>query len=160
MATIMENQRAKKLAANLLSYKMYTCREIYQRLLQKGIDESVAEETVDEFCRAGILNDEEYARAYAHDAINISMKGRFRIKQELIKKGVAQSIIENVLSEFEEENDALAEYVKMRFQDKQFEDFCDIEKAKAHLVRRGYAISDINKCFKELGIKVKRGDCD
>ncbi len=118
----MEFDKAKKIAAKLISFKMYTCKEILQKLIQKDISQEISELVVSEFCKAGILDDAEYARAYIHDGLYVHMKGMYRIKQELIKKGVASSVI---------------------------------EKAKAHLVRRGFGIYDINKCFDNLGIKIK-----
>ncbi len=127
----------------------------------KKFDEEIAEQTVSEYCKAGVLNDEEYAQMYVHDAVNIHMKGAFRIRQELLKKGVASSIIDKALEGFDEnEKNQLKEYVELRFADKVFTEYREIEKAKAHLLRRGYGISEINKCFKELGIKVSRGDWD
>lgn len=127
----------------------------------KNFDEEIAEQTVSQFCEAGILNDEEFARMYVHDALNIHMKGAFRIRQELLKKGVASSIIDKALDGFDEnEKNQLKEYVELRFADKVFTEYREIEKAKAHLLRRGYGISEINKCFNELGIKVNRGDWD
>lgn len=154
----MELERAKKYTANLLSSKMYTCREVYQRLVRKGFGEEIAEQTVGEFCRAGILDDAQYAEMYIHDAINIHMKGMFRIKQELIKKGIAPGIIDRAIQNSEEDTlSQLIEYVKLRFGDREFSDRRDIEKAKAHLLRRGYSYSDINKCFDELDIKVDGG---
>ena len=157
----MDIDKAKKIAAKIISYKMYTCREVYRKLLQKGCDEEIAEQTVAEFCKANILNDEEYAKAYIHDATLIGLKGMYRIKQELLAKGVASSVIERAigLSEIDME-EQLANYVELKFGNKQFSDWKDIEKAKAHLVRRGYSISDINKCFKKLNINVSRGDID
>ena len=151
----MEFEKAKKIAAKLLSYKMYTCKEIFTKLIQKGITEEVAETVVAEFCRAGLLDDEEYAKMYIHDAVCVNMKGVFRIKQELIQKGIAHSIIEKAIKECETDPMAkLREYVELRFADKVFSDWKDVEKAKAHLVRRGFGIYDINKCFDELDIKV------
>lgn len=155
----MELKKAKGIAAKLLSYKMYTCKEVYQKLIQKGFSEDIAELTVDEFCAAGILDDAEYAKMYIHDAVCINMKGLYRIKQELIKKGVATSIIERAVAETEVDASLqLYEYAELKFGNKIFMDWKDIEKAKAHLIRRGFGISDINKCFEKLGIKVTRGD--
>ncbi len=157
----MEIEKAKKFAAYLLSSKPYTCKEIYYRLIMKKFDEETAEGVVTEFCRAGILNDEEYAAMYVHDAVNIHMKGAFRIKQELLKKGIASNIIDRAIQSVDDdEENQLREYVELRFGDKIFEERRDIEKAKAHLLRRGYGISEINKCFNELGIKISRGDWD
>ncbi len=157
----MDIASAKKIAAKLISYKMYSCNEICRKLISKGCDKDMAEQTVAEFARAGILNDMEYAKAYIHDAMLIGLKGMFRIRQELLAKGVAASVIDKAEAEVEiDAEEQLREYVELRFGDKIFEDYSDIEKAKAHLMRRGYGISDINRCFKELGIAVKRGDMD
>lgn len=155
----MEFERAKKYAAHLIAAKMYTCREIYQKLLRKGFDEETAEKTVDEFCRAGILCDAQYAEMYIHDAVNINMKGMYRIKQELLKKGIASSIIDKAIRNSEEDTyGQLLEYARMRFGDVQFSDRRELEKAKAHLLRRGYSYSEIKECFEELDIKVDRGE--
>lgn len=157
----MELEKAKKIAANLISFKMYTCKEILQKLMQKGISNEVAEMVVGEFCRAGILDDAEYARAYIHDGVYVHMKGMFRIKQELIQKGVASTVIEKAVQESEiDAEDSLTEYVRLRFGDREFADRRELEKAKAHLVRRGFNIYDINKCFDNLGISIKRSDID
>lgn len=157
----MEFNKAKKITANLISFKMYTCKEILQKLMQKGISRETAETVVDEFCKAGILDDLEYARAYIHDGIYVHMKGMIRIKQELIQKGVATSIIEKAIRDAEVDTEnSLAEYVKLRFGDREFSDRKELEKAKAHLVRRGFSLYDINKCFDNLGICIKRSDTE
>lgn len=157
----MDIVKAKTIAAKIISYKMYTCREVYKKLIQKGCNEEIAEQTVAQFCKANILNDEEYAKAYIHDAALIGFKGMFRIKQELMAKGVATSVIERAaaLSKVDME-EQLQNYVELRFGDKHFYDRKEVEKAKAHLVRKGYSISDINRCFRKLNINVGRGDMD
>ena len=155
----MELEKAKSIAAKLLSYKMYTCGEIHSKLVQKGISEETAEITVAEFCKAGILNDAEYAKAYIHDGIFVHMKGLYRLKMELFQKGVATALVERAAEEYEDDTQSqLREYAELRFGDREFSDWKEIEKAKAHLVRRGFGISEINRCFDELGIKVKKGD--
>lgn len=158
----MDIASAKKIAAKFISYKMYSCGEICRKLMLKGCDKETAETVVAEFVNAGILNDMEYAKAYIHDAMLIGLKGMFRIRQELLAKGVAKSIIDKAEEDCGIDADAqLKSYVELRFSDRMFEDYKDIEKAKMHLVRRGYSISDINRCFKELGIRVEqRGDMD
>lgn len=157
----MDIEAAKRVAAKLISYKMYTCSEVFKRLVQKGCDSETAEMVVADFCRAGILNDEEYAKMYIHDAALISLKGMFRIKQELIAKGIAASVVERAISDSEIDIEAqLESYVAFRFGDRIFSDYKDIEKAKAHLARRGFSIPDINRVFKKLNITVKRGDDD
>ena len=157
----MNEERAKSFAGYLLASRMYTCDEIYKRLIRKGCDDETAEKVVAEFCSAGILNDEKYAEMYIYDALNIHMKGFYRIKQELLRKGIAASVIERAAEGMEDDaEDRLLEYARQRFGDRVFTDYREIEKAKAHLLRRGYSFSDINRCFRALDIKVSRGDDD
>lgn len=157
----MDIEAAKKVAAKLISYKMYTCSEVFKRLVQKDCDSETAEMVVAEFCRAGILNDEEYAKMYIHDASAVSLKGMFRIRQELLAKGIAASVVERAIADSEVDTEAqLESYVELRFGDRIFSDYKDIEKAKAHLARRGFSIPDINRVFKKLNITVKRGEDD
>lgn len=152
----MEFEKAKKIAASLLSYKSYTCWELCQKLIRKGVEEETAEITVSEFARAGILNDEEYAKMYIHDALTLGMKGLFRIKQELRAKGIAGSVIDEAAKQVDiDVEKQLESYVRLRFGDKEFFDRRELEKAKAHLARRGYSLSEINKCFKSLNITVR-----
>lgn len=157
----MEKEKAKRYAASVLSSRMYTCKEVVDRLVRKGFDTELAEEVVGEFCAAGVLDDAEYARCYVHDAINIGMKGEYRIKQELLRKGVAGSVIDKALAEFEDDTEKqLEEYVQLRFGNTVFTDRRDIEKAKAHLARRGYSYTDIRRCFENLDIRVQKPDDD
>ena len=152
-------EKAKKIAAKIISYKMYTCNEVYKKLLQKGVEEDVARATVDEFVKAGILDDLEYAKLYIHDAQVIGLKGMYRIGQELRAKGIASSVVEKASAMCEIDSEEMLEnYVTLRFGDKVFTDWKEIEKAKAHLLRRGFSIGDINNCFKKLDICVVRGD--
>lgn len=157
----MDLEKAKKYAVQLLSYKMYTCREIFQKLTAKGYSDNVAELTVAALCEAGILNDEQYASFYIHDAASVNLKGMFRIKQELLKKGIASSIIDKAIQNSDIDTAVqLAEYVRLKFADKAFSSAKELEKAKAHLLRKGYSYSEINKCFNSLDIKVNGGDWD
>ncbi len=154
-----EFDNAKKAAAGLLSQKMYTCDEIFQRLVRKGFSKEISEVVVAEFAKAGILNDEEYARLYIHDSVCVNMKGIHRVRQELLRKGIASSVIEKAEREMDfDANEQLESYAELRFGDKVFGSWKELEKAKAHLVRRGFSIYDVNKCFDKLGIKVMRSD--
>lgn len=143
-------EKAKKTAANIIGYRMYTCREVEDRLRRKGIDAETAQMVVSEFSAAGILNDRVYAQAYVQDAVSLSGKGVYRIKQELYKKGIASSIIDEACADVKEQTyDALREYVETR-------NLCDgistryeLEKLKARLARRGFSLSEIKSVLSE-----------
>lgn len=143
--------KAKRIAANLIGFRMYTCREIEERLLRKKIDRETAERVVCEFAAAGALDDRAYAEAYVEESVKLGGKGMYRIKQELYKKGVAKSIVESVCADTDEDStySALCEYVESRRLCDGVTSRKELEKLKARLARRGYSYSEIRKCLDE-----------
>ncbi len=152
-------EKARKIAAGIISYRMYTCREVFDKLLKKGIDKETAERVVCDFQKAGALDDRAYALAYATDGVNLSGKGIYRIKQELYKKGVARSIIDEVCDTLKEDTFAsLCEYVKSRNLCEGIKTRYDLEKLKARLARRGYSPSEIRECLSNYTFEFKEED--
>lgn len=141
-------QRAQNTAAAILGRKMYTCRELYDRLCRKGFEKEIASMTVESFIRAGYLDDRRFARLYVEDAVRLGAKGAFRIRQELLQKGVSGQIIDEALESCEADTgEALKEYVKQRQLFSGIHSRRDLEKAKARLARRGYSLREINRCL-------------
>lgn len=151
-----EYEKAKKLAAGYVAARMYTCREIEERLIRKKISAETAERVVSEFASAGILDDREYAKAYVYQAIKLEYKGAYRIRQELYLKGVARSITDDVLENTEDDIIAsLKEYVSLHGFADRVETRRDLEKLKAKLARRGYSPSEIKNCLWEYEFNFK-----
>lgn len=151
-----EYEKAKKLAAGYVAARMYTCREIEERLIRKKISAETAERVVSEFASAGILDDREYAKAYVYQAIKLEYKGAYRIRQELYLKGVARSISDDVLENTEDDIIAsLKEYVSLHGFADRVETRRDLEKLKAKLARRGYSPSEIKNCLSEYEFNFK-----
>lgn len=140
--------KAKNAAAGLLAGRMYTCRELAERLRRKGFAEENVQQTVEEFMSAGYLNDRSYAELYIEDAIKLGAKGMFRIRRELLQKGISPSIIEDAVAETEADSaSALEEYVRQRNLCDGIQNRKDLEKLKARLVRRGYSMDEIQQCL-------------
>lgn len=143
--------KAKRYAVGLLSRRMYTSCEIFDKLIKKGFSDEISRSVVDEFSDLKYINDEEYARLYFTDNINVKAKGVYRISRELAQKGISRDIIQDVSAEFEDNvYSKLKEYVKFKTYGSLPTDFKEVEKLKAHLIRRGYSISDINRVLSEL----------
>lgn len=155
----MDIERAKRYALNLLSLRMYTCSEIYERLVRKGAEPSCAEKVVASLMEAGILDDKKYAEYYIHDAASISGKGAYRIKQELIKKGIAAKIADEALKETEVSfKNEILEYTRMKFGENMEVSYKEMEKIKSHLARRGYSYGEISDCLSDLCITTSRSE--
>ena len=143
-------QKARNSAVAILAVKMHTCRELCDKLIKKGFDKELAEQVTGEFISAGFLNDAEYASMYISDQVNIGAKGTYRIKQELIKKGVSLSIIEDALARADiDTQSTLREYISLRNLCDNIHTRRDLEKLKSRLARRGFSLSEINSCLTE-----------
>lgn len=155
----MNIERAKKYALNLLALRMYTCSEVYDKLTNKGTSSENAEEVIGWLLELGYLDDKKYAEFYIEDAVKISGKGLYRIKLELLKKGIAKSIVEEA-AENTEANvlDALCEYVRRRYGENTEFSYKEMAKLKAHLARRGYSYGEICECLDILEIKIGRSE--
>ena len=140
-------------AINVLAYRMRTVKEMSDKLMEKCDDEEIVNDVLFELCQKKLLDDKNYAELYVEESINLKNKGQFRISAELVAKGVEKSVISRAISAFAEaEYAALLNYIESYTRGRTFESYADIEKLKAHLYRRGYAMSDINSAVRESEI--------
>lgn len=155
----MNIERGKKYALNLLGLRMYTCSEVYERLIRKGAEKEDAEEIIGWLMSLGYLDDKKYAEYYIEDAVNLSNKGIYRIKQELYKKGIARSIVDEAAENTEVSViDSLTEYVRRKYGENLELSYKEMTKLKAHLARRGFSYGDILECLDILEIKTGRSE--
>ena len=143
--------KGKHLAMRFLASRMYTSREIYDRLRRKGYDEETAESIVGGLISEKLLDDKHYADCYIADSVNLSAKGEYRIRQELLRKGVAASLIDRAFDDADVDFDAaLREYVKERLRVTEITDYKSLMKFKAALARRGFSPSGIRRVLDEF----------
>jgi regulatory protein len=92
-------------ALNFLSYRPRSTAEVRRRLREKDFDASTIEEVVSRLTRAGLLNDEVFARYWLENRDTFKPRGSRALRYELRQKGVADSVVDAVLDEYDE-NDA------------------------------------------------------
>lgn len=158
----MDIEKSKKYALGLLNLRMYSCSEIFERLVRKGAEKEIAEAAVAQLMQIGVLDDRKYAEYYISDAVRLGGKGTYRIRQELIKKGIASAVIDDALesSDTSEEDvfEALLDYARMKFGENTEYSYKEYSKLKARLARRGYSYKEINDCLEALEIRVSRSE--
>lgn len=155
----MNIERGIRYALNILSVRMYTCAEVCDRLIKKGIEKDDAEKIVASLIKSGVLDDRKYAEFYIYDASRLSGKGAYRIKQELIKKGIASKIIDEALKETDTSfSETIVDYARLKFGEDMNVSYKELNRIKNHLARRGYSYSEINDCLEELSIKASRSE--
>lgn len=143
--------RGKRLAIRFLTAKMYTAREIFDKLKRKGYSEEISERIISELMQESLLDDEKYAEYYILDSVNIGSKGMYRIRQELMRKGVARTIIDRAINEAEvDTTDVLREFVSQKLSVTEITTRKEFEKFRAMLARRGYSLGEIKDVLSEF----------
>ncbi|MEG1441890.1 MAG: regulatory protein RecX [Oscillospiraceae bacterium] len=147
---------AKKYAMYFIGGRMYTCKEIYDKLRRKGYDEDISEQVISEFTECGYLDDAKYAEMYIIDSVNLGAKGMYRIRQELARKGVSRRIIDTAAAEAEVDTAAaLMEYVSMRLATREITTWKEYQKLRAQLARRGYGLDEIKNCLEDFHFELE-----
>ncbi len=142
--------KVKEKALRLLEFRSHSEFELAEKLRRQGAADEHIEDTL-EFCRRyGFVNDNSYAMRKANDLIHLKKYGLRRVKSELKAKGISNVIIEEVMLNFDkdEECDALIGLVEKRLRG----DFSDknAEKCIRYFIYRGYDIYDIRSAMQTV----------
>jgi len=97
MDTPAEKAYAK--ALHLLSYRDHSAQEIRRKLLDRGWEDHVVEETIVHLTERGYLNDTSYAARWARHLACNKLYGNQRIEAGLRQKGFDQEAIYKALEE-------------------------------------------------------------
>ncbi len=143
-------------AIHYLSYRMRSCKEVYDYLANKEIPHQYIEEIIQRLTKEKLLNDREFAEMFMRTRINTSTKGPKIIANELKEKGISNTIIAAVLELFTYE----LQYEKVRkLMDKKMKQTRKdsfrkkLQKLQMNLMQKGFAQEVIkavtNDCFEE-----------
>lgn len=99
---------ARIAALTLLGRRDYTAVELKQRLLDKEYTASDVADAIEALTTDGSINDARVAAAHVRVASQVKGRGRMRIRQELMARGVAKSIAEAALAELPADDEAAA----------------------------------------------------
>lgn len=94
---------AYDLALNYLKVKMRSKKEIKDYLLKKGVNEELINDSIEILSKQGYLNDDIYCKAFINDRLNLSNDGPYKIKENLIKLGITEDIINKNIEIFDKE---------------------------------------------------------
>ena len=134
---------AKASALAGLSHRARTAQEVRDALTRKGFDEAVAEDTVADLERLGLVDDAAYARQFVTSRFQARGYGPARLRQDLIKRGVARASIDaalDALTEAEDLGDEARRQAEKRWASlaSEADDRKRRKKTMDYLVRRGF----------------------
>lgn len=90
---ILDPPRARAVALDLLSRKAWTRRDLRARLCRRGAPEAVAEAVVADLEARGHVDDRAFALAWAESRARGRAFGSRRLREELVRKGVARPVV-------------------------------------------------------------------
>lgn len=139
-------------ALNLLSYRQRSEKEVFVSLQRKGYENNLIKKAID-YCKDNnYINDKNFAVAFINDKINLNKLGPYRIRQELLNKGVSSDIISTVLVINPDEQYEMAlELGRKRLNSYKNDDKnSTYRKLSGYLQRKGYSYDVISKIMREL----------
>lgn len=143
-------ERSYERALNFLSYRPRSKVEVRRNLHRKNVQGVVIEEVIERLVRAGLVNDEEFARFWVENRSEFRPRGVRALRHELRQKGVPDVIIADALVNVDEEAAArkVAEKGARRFGHLDTGAFR--RKFGAYLARRGFSYAIIAPLIKEM----------
>ena len=103
-----EYQNLKNAGLTLLSYRMRSKKELYEKLLAKNYDSTNIELVLIDFEKNGWINDEQFGLAFSKDQINQNSLGpialKYKLKKYISSDGMISDILFSIYSEIEIES--------------------------------------------------------
>jgi len=143
-----KREKALSVAANVLTYKNRSAAALYDRLIEKEIEEEDAAYAVGRLIELGFLNDEEYGRTVVEQC-RAKGWGKIRIRQELKKKQLDDEIIEMLLEDFEPDYEKMKKIIASKLKGEREPDRALVAKIGASLARKGFSWEQIRRALSE-----------
>lgn len=144
-----DTRRAQEKALYLLEYRSHSKKELAEKIARTAASKEAAQAAADRMEELGLVDDEAYARELARVLFTRKRYGKMRVKQELRQKGIANELIEELLSEYDNEDEALEnlqEILARKYPDWR-EDERTRRRAFAGLQRLGYSYELIRRAM-------------
>ncbi len=141
-------RRAKDKALWLISYRSHSKKELFDKL-RRDFDEDSAQKAVDRMQELGLINDGEFAKAYARKLVYGKKMSLRAAELELRRKGIDNITAEQVLSDLEyDAQTQIIEFINKKYRN--IEDEKVRRRAVAALQRKGYGWDDIKQAIETL----------
>ena len=140
----------------LLGYRMRSCAEIKQRLMEKKYPINIIEEVIDKLLKIGYLNDTEFANAFARDKVRSKKLGPMALRLEFIPHKIESDILEKAINVVYKQY-PISDLIKQLLDKKKIQFGTKLDqktKKRIHdlLGRKGFNWDEISAVFTELEI--------
>lgn len=147
-----EKITCKNVALKYVSKSLKTKKQVKDNLKQKGYLPSSIEYAINMLASYGYLDDKYFAECYIKSK---PQKGKLYLKNQLKQKGIADSVINEVLNDYQVDEDQIVSLAK-KFVKNKPKDIGTKQKLFRHLLSKGFEYDQINRVvnvvFKDLDI--------
>lgn len=147
-------KRAKDKALKYLGYKMRSKNQVIKKLQEYEFPPNVINKVIKVLEKYNYINDEDFAKAFIKDKLNLKGHGVFKISYDLKMLGVDEEIFKKYLydEEFINEEKKAKDLLLKKLGNKNIEnlDYKEKQKIYAYLARRGFSYDSIKKAFNSL----------
>jgi regulatory protein len=149
--TLTAIEDARKTAIDLISRRSWGCCELITRLVKRGSDRKIAEQTIEQLTEDGWLNDLTYACALIRQWLRKEPAGRRWLQHKLREKEITQQIAALAIDEElrgHTEQDAADAFAAVRLSKISSQDDASVRrKIMSALTRKGFASDVATEAF-------------
>jgi len=149
-----EFSKAKSYVYRILARRMYTTREIHDKLVQREYVDKIIEDVIAILERYGYLNDRTYAQEWIESRMRSKPKGKIALKRELERKGIDKLIIEDALSQaFDQSKEAemALDLARRKVRSYNADDpVAAKRKLQSFLIRRGFDFGTVKDVIEQV----------
>jgi regulatory protein len=146
-------------ALHFLSFRPRSSQEVRQNLIKRGCDETLVEETLGRLQNAGLVNDEDFARAWVENRSTFRPRSKAALRVELRQKGLSDEVIQSVLDEQVDEQALAFEAARKqarRYSGLEWPEFR--QKLGGFLARRGFSYTTLAPVVSEVWKELQTAD--
>ena len=97
------NYTAKTVALKYITTRFRSEKELKDYLDKKGVNKDIIDIVIKDLKKDNYINDEIYTEMFIHDKINLTMDGPYKVRKELEKAGIKDSIINDKIDIYTKE---------------------------------------------------------
>ena len=147
---------ANTIALNALVARAKSKGELLAHLKKRGVEDAVAQATIFRLQESGLINDEEFAKAWTQSRHTSKKLSKRIIAGELRTRGVDQSSIDQALDEIDDESEyrtAFSLGMKKYNTMSRLEPEVQIRRIQSLLQRKGFSFPTIARVIRELDVQ-------
>ncbi|NEX13544.1 MAG: regulatory protein RecX [Prosthecochloris sp.] len=144
-----DDKKAFDLAIRLLGEREHSRKEIITKLERRKFSEAAIDKTLERLDQLGLIDDRSFAEHFVGSRSRKKPSGKYKLRYELFQKGISETIIDEVLSDYDSSAHCLDAAMK-KFPFLKGDDHYKRKKLYAFLANRGFDSHSIRETLDQI----------